>query len=42
MGNVLLRAGAFKEAESAFRQALHTSPNDEGAMLGLAIALRGE
>ncbi len=41
MGNVLLRAGAFAEAEKAFRQVLANAQQDEGAMLGLAIALRG-
>ena len=42
MGNVLLRAGAFAEAEKAFRQVLVTIPTDEGATLGLAISLRGQ
>src|SRR5439155_20256439 len=42
MGAVLLRAGAFKEAEAAFRAALANAPNDLEAILGIAVSLRSQ
>ena len=42
MGVVLLRAGAYAKADEVYREILKVSPDDHGALEGLAAALRGE
>ena len=42
MGAVLLRAGAYAKAAEQYKNALAASPDEPGARIGLAAALRGE